>query len=52
MFRLAKMLKIAKEKSKLFKFLTEKLKISVGFERLLFFVLLFVVLSHIAACLW
>ena len=46
------MLKIAKEKSKFIKFLNEKLKISVGFERLLFFILLFVVISHIVACLW
>ena len=37
------MLKIAKEKSKLVKFLNEKLKISVGFERLLFFFMLFLV---------
>ena len=46
------MLKIAKEKGRLIKFLNEKLKISVGFERLLFFILLFVILCHIAACLW
>ena len=46
------MLKIAKEKSKLVKFLNEKLKISVGFERLLFFILLFTVLCHIVSCLW
>ena len=50
--RLVKMVKIAKEKSKLIKFLHEKLRISVGFERLLFFILLFTVLCHIVACLW
>ena len=45
------MLKIAKEKNKLLKFLNEKLNISVGFERLLYFILLFVVLCHIVSCL-
>ena len=47
-----KMLKIVKEKSKLVKFLNEKLRIGVGFERLLFFILLFTILCHIVACLW
>ena len=47
-----KMLKIVKEKSKIGKFLNEKLRIGVGFERLLFFVLLFTILCHIVACLW
>ena len=50
--RLIKVLKVVKEKSKLVKFLKEKLKIGVGLERLFFFVTLFTILCHIVACLW
>ena len=46
------MLKIVREKNKIVKFLNEKLKISVGFERLVLFVLLFTILCHIVSCLW
>jgi hypothetical protein len=52
MTRLVRMLKIVKERNKLVKYLSELLKIGVGFERLLFFVLLFFVFCHIVACLW
>jgi len=52
MTRLVRILKIVKERNKLVKYLQEILKIGVGFERLLFFILLFFVLSHIVACLW
>ena len=46
------MLKIVKERNKLVKYLNEVLKIGVGFERLLFFVLIFFVLCHIVTCFW
>lgn len=52
MTRLVRMLKIVKERNKLVKYLSEILKIGVGFERLLFFVLLFLITCHIIACLW
>lgn len=52
MTRLVRMLKIVKERNKLVKYLSEILKIGVGFERLLFFVLIFLILCHIVACLW
>jgi len=52
MTRLVRMLKIVKERNKLVKYLSQMLKIGVGFERLLFFVLLFLVACHIIACLW
>ena len=47
-----RVLKIVKERNKLVKYLNEVLKIGVGFERLLFFFLLFLILSHIVACFW
>lgn len=50
--RLLRMLKIVKEKNKLLKQLTDFLKIGLGFERLFFFVLIFLLSMHLAACLW
>jgi len=52
MTRLVRMLKIVKERNKLVKYLTEILRIGVGFERLLFFLLLFLILCHIVTCIW
>jgi hypothetical protein len=52
MTRLVRMLKIVKERNKLVKYLNEVLKIGIGFERLLFLMLIFLVLCHITACLW
>ncbi len=52
MTRLVRMLKIVKERNKLVKYLNEILQIGIGFERLLFFVLLFLCMCHIVACLW
>lgn len=52
MTRMVRMLKIVKERNKVVKYLNEILKIGVGFERLLFLMLIFIVMQHIAACLW
>lgn len=52
MTRLVRMLKIVKERNKLVKYLTEILRIGVGFERLLFFLLIFLILCHIVTCIW
>ena len=41
-----------KEKSKLLKYINDILKIGLGFERLFFFILIFLILCHICACLW
>ena len=46
------MLKIAKERGKFNRNINEALKLSVTFERLVFFVLMFFLLSHVTACLW
>lgn len=50
--RLFRILKIMKEKNKLLKYINQFLKIGLGFERLIFFVLIFLILCHICACLW
>ena len=52
MARMVRMLKIVKERNKLMKHINEILKIGVGFERLMFMMLIFMVLQHIAACIW
>jgi hypothetical protein len=44
MTRMVRMLKIVKERNKLVKYLNELLKIGIGFERLLFLLLIFLVL--------
>lgn len=49
--RLLRVLKIFKEQNKLIKKLTEFLKIGLGFERLFFFILIFMLALHILTCL-
>jgi Trk-type K+ transport system membrane component len=50
--RLFRFIKVWKNKNKIIKQLTEFLKIGLGFERLFFFVLIFVIGIHLAACFW
>ena len=50
--RLLRILKIMKDKSRLLKYLNDLLKIGLGFERLFFFLMIFLMLIHIVACLW
>jgi len=49
---MVRILKIVQIKNKFVKNLTEKLQISVGFERLMFLGIVFFVLSHVVTCLW
>jgi hypothetical protein len=50
--RLLRILKIMKEKSKLLTFINQFLNLGLSFERLFFFMLVFIILSHISTCLW
>jgi len=52
MFRLVRIMRILKEKNKVVKSLNDILKISVAFERLVFFCLVFFLLVHIVTCFW
>ena len=45
-------MKVVKERNLLIKFINGIFRISAGFERLIFFVIVLVVLSHIASCFW
>ena len=48
--RLLRILKIMKDKSSLIKYLNDILKIGLGFERLFFFILMFLILCHLVSC--
>lgn len=52
MTRMLRMLKIVKERSKLLTYLNEILRIGLGFERLVFFSLIFFAFTHILSCIW
>ena len=46
------MLKLVKERSKILNYVNDIMKVGVGFERLFFFIMLFLMVSHIVSCLW
>ena len=50
--RLFRILKILKQKAQIVKQAQEIFKISVGFERLFYFVISFFLICHIVSCLW
>ena len=50
--RLTRIFQILKNKSKIMKIFTDFLKIGLGFERLLFVILLALIGIHIVTCLW
>ena len=52
MTKLLRILKIVKERSKLLTYLNEILKIGLGFERLVFFGFMFIIIAHILSCIW
>jgi hypothetical protein len=51
MTRLLRILKIVKERNKLLKYLNDVLKIGLGFERLFFFIIIFLILAHVTTCI-
>ena len=50
--KLMRVLKIIKERSKFLKYVQDMLQLGYGFERLVFFVLVFLLICHIVSCLW
>ena len=50
MVRLLRILKIVRDRAKLLKYLSDFLKIGLGFERLFFFVIIFLIMIHTFAC--
>jgi Ion transport protein len=52
MLKMVRLIKIAKVRNQLIKNLQEILKISVGMERLVFLLMLFLLFVHIVACIW
>lgn len=52
MTKMIRLLKIAKVRNKLVKDLSEILRIGIGFERLLFLLVIFLLMVHVIACFW
>lgn len=50
--RLLKMLKLIKERGKFIKYVNDVIKVGVGFERLSFFIFIFLIVCHVVSCLW
>ena len=50
--RLLRVLKVAKKKNNMAKRFLEILNVGPGFERLVYFILSFLLVLHIATCLW
>jgi hypothetical protein len=47
MFKLVRMMKMIKDRNKVAKYLNTVVQLGVGFERLIFFILIFFLLCHI-----
>lgn len=52
MTKVVRLLKIIQQRNKLGKHMNEVLKISLGFERYIFMLIIYLVLQHIIACIW
>ncbi|TNV86814.1 hypothetical protein FGO68_gene1058 [Halteria grandinella] len=52
MTKVVRLLKVIQQRNKLGKHMNEVLKISLGFERYIFMLIIYLVLQHIIACLW
>lgn len=50
--RLLRLLKVMRDRNRLLKYLSDFFRFGLGFERLFFFILLFLMLVHILACLF
>lgn len=50
--RLLKIVKILKGRGKFIKYVNDVIKIGMGFERLFFFLIMFLVIGHIVSCMW
>ena len=50
--KLLRILKVLRNRSNIMKQVEESLKIGVGMQRLIFFFFMFIVFTHICACLW
>ena len=50
--RLLKIIKVLKGRGKFMKLVNDVIKIGHGFERLFFFLVMFLLVGHIVSCLW
>lgn len=52
MVKLVRMMRMIKQRAKIHKLVSSMIKSSINTERLIMFILIFLVLCHVAACLW
>lgn len=52
MLKLLRVLKIVKDRSRILKYLNEFLKIGLGFERIFFFIIIYMILLHVMTCVF
>ena len=52
MLKLLRVLKIVKDRSKILKYLNDFLKIGLGFERIFFFMIIYLILLHVMTCVF
>ena len=50
--RMLRVLKVIKEQTRLMDKMKDTLKIGIGFQRLLFFMLYFIIFTHVLSCFW
>jgi hypothetical protein len=50
--RMMKVLRVIKEQSRIMDHMQDHLKIGIGFQRLLFFFLYFIIFTHVFSCFW
>ena len=52
LIKLLRIMKIIKDRTKIFYYMDRFIGVSAGIQRLMFYFLIFIILSHIATCLW
>jgi len=52
MIRLVRILKILKDSTKIMKYLNDFMMVGLGAERLVFFLLIYLILVHVMSCCW
>ena len=52
MIKLLRILKIVKSRNQILKYLHDYLDVGLGFERLIFFIIIFLVVCHVMTCIW
>ena len=52
LFKLLRLAKLAKGGNEVVKYFQDTLKIGLGFQRLFFMLMVFIIFTHVISCLW